>query len=223
MNIELSLETTETSSIEDYKDAIRACKGVTTVQTVQTRKLAGKTMALLSIKFALKGQEARKIYLEQVFLPYIKGINGLNIGPSGYSFPEEITKLRETALGTYLNARGSQAMKTPRMSLDNVARDWVDAGVMAYDVPMDTTNMGYHVMVPVKELKPYCSRVFRAPGDAFDQGYREFIKNGPQQAVYVAIGQNGRIKITGNEDDVWYAMKSGLEELPVFFSYQKQV
>ena len=35
--------------------------------------------------------------------------------------------------------------------------------------------------------------------------------------------ENGRVKITGNEDDVWYATKSGLEELPVFFSYQKQV
>lgn len=53
--------------------------------------------------------------------------------------------------------------------------------------------------------------------------YKDFIKNGPMQPVYVAIGKNGRIKITGNEDDVWYATKSGLEELPVFFSYQNQV
>ena len=52
---------------------------------------------------------------------------------------------------------------------------------------------------------------------------QNFIKNGPTTAVYVAVGQNGRVKITGNEDDVWYAIKSGLEELPVFFSYQKQV
>tara|TARA_R100001129_G_scaffold2572_1_gene2623 strand:- start:15 stop:869 length:855 start_codon:yes stop_codon:yes gene_type:complete len=224
MNIELSLETTETSSIEDYKDAIRACKGVTTVQTVQTRKLADKTMAVLSIKFALKGQEARKIYLEQVFLPYIRGINGLNIGSSGYSFPEEIVKIRETSqpiLGTPNYIR--QPMNTPRMSIDKVAQDWMDAGVMAYDTPMSTNNMAYHVMVPTKELKAFCSREFRAPGDHFDGGYKNFIKHGPQVPVYVAIGKNGRIKITGNEDDVWYATKSGLEELPVFFSYQKQV
>jgi len=224
MNIELSLETTETSSIEDYKDAIRACKGVTTVQTVQTRKLAGKTMAVLSIKFALKGQEARKIYLEQVFLPYVRGINGLNIGPSGYSFPEEIVKIRESSqpiLGTPNYIR--QPMNTPRMSIDKVAQDWMDAGVMAYDTPMSTNNMAYHVMVPTKELKAFCSREFRAPGDHFDGGYKNFIKHGPQVPVYVAIGKNGRIKITGNEDDVWYATKSGLEELPVFFSYQKQV
>ncbi len=225
MHIELSLETTQKSSIEDYKDVIRGCKGVTTVQTISTRKVAGKTMALLSIKFVLKAQEARKIYIEQLFLPYIRGIAGLNIGPAGYSFPEEVKKIREAnaGLNNALNARNGRPQPTPRMSVQKVAQDWMDGGVMAYDMPMNTQNMGYHVMVPVSELKPYCSRVFRAPGDAFDGGYKNFIKNGPQTPVYVAVGQNGRIKITGNEDDVWYAMKSGLEELPVFFSYQKQV
>ena len=225
MHIELSLETTQKSSIEDYKDVIRGCKGVTTVQTISTRKVAGKTMALLSLKFVLKAQEARKIYIEQLFLPYIRGIAGLNIGPAGYSFPEEVKKIREAnaGLNNALNARNGRPQPTPRMSVQKVAQDWMDGGVMAYDMPMNTQNMGYHVMVPVSELKPYCSRVFRAPGDAFDGGYKNFIKNGPQTPVYVAVGQNGRIKITGNEDDVWYAMKSGLEELPVFFSYQKQV
>jgi hypothetical protein len=225
MHIELSLETTQKSSIEDYKDVIRGCKGVTTVQTISTRKVAGKTMALLSLKFVLKAQEARKIYIEQLFLPYIRGIAGLNIGPAGYSFPEEVKKIREAnaGLNNALNARNGRPQPTPRMSVQKVAQDWMDGGVMAYDMPMNTQNMGYHVMVPVSELKPYCSRVFRAPGDAFDGGYKNFIKSGPQTPVYVAVGQNGRIKITGNEDDVWYAMKSGLEELPVFFSYQKQV
>ena len=114
-------------------------------------------------------------------------------------------------------------MNTPRMSINKVAQDWIDAGVMAYDTPMNTNNMAYHVMVPTKELKAFCSREFRAPADFFDGSYRNFIKHGPQVPVYVAVGQNGRVKITGNEDDVWYATKSGLEELPVFFSYQKQV
>jgi hypothetical protein len=223
MRIELSLETTEASSIEDYKDVIRACKGITTVNTEITRKVTNKTLAVLSIKFALKGQESRKIYIEQQFLPYIRGIQGLEVGPSGYTFPEEITKLRESYLSNYMTAKGHGKMATPKMSLQSVAQDWADGGVMAYDVPMDANNMGYHVMVPVDELKPYCSRVFRKPGDGFDSGYQNFIKNGPTTAVYVAVGQNGRIKITGNEDDVWYAIKSGLEELPVFFSYQKQV
>ena len=165
-----------------------------------------------------------EIYLDQLFLPYIRGISGLNIGPSGYSFPEEIKKIREsshTPMDPPEHAR--QPINTPRMSIDKVAQDWMDAGVMAYDVPMNTNNMAYHVMVPTKELKGFCSREFRAPADSFDGGYKNFIKHGPQVPVYVAVGQNGRIKITGNEDDVWYATKSGLEELPVFFSYQKQV
>ena len=225
MHIELSLETTAKSSIEDYKDVIRGCKGITTVQTISTRKVLGKTMAVLSLKFVLKAQEARKIYLDQLFLPYIRGIQGLDVGPAGYSFPEEVEKIREAnaGLNNTLNARNGKPQPTPRMSVQKVAQDWMDGGVMAYDVPMNNQVMGYHVMVPVEELKPYCSRVFRAPGDAFDGAYQNFIKNGPQTAVYVAIGMNGRVKITGNEDDVWYAMKSGLEELPVFFSYQKQV
>ena len=94
---------------------------------------------------------------------------------------------------------------------------------MVYDMPMDTSNMAYHVMMPVSELLPYTSREFRAPMDAFDGMYHQFIKNGATAPVYVAIGKNGRVKITGNEDLVWFAKKSGLEELPVFFSYQRQV
>ena len=53
--------------------------------------------------------------------------------------------------------------------------------------------------------------------------YQYFIKNGAENPVYVAVGKNGRIRITGNEDVVWFAKKAGLEQVPVFFSYQMQV
>ena len=94
---------------------------------------------------------------------------------------------------------------------------------MAYDTAMDTRDMRYHVMMPVKELLPFISREFRAPKDAFDGMYHNFIHNGAQAPVYIAIGKNGRVKITGNEDLIWFAKRSGLEELPVFLSYQRQV
>ena len=58
--------------------------------------------------------------------------------------------------------------------------------------------------------------------DAFDGMYRNFIKSGAQYPVYVALGKNGRAKVTGGEDQIWFARKAGLEELPVFFSYQRQ-
>ena len=117
----------------------------------------------------------------------------------------------------------SRPMVTPRQTIDQVVEDWADGSVRIYDVPMDTTNMAYHVMVPVEELLDYISREFRAPMDAFDGMYRNFIKNGAQAPVYVAVGQNRRVKITGNEDLIWFAKKAGLQELPVFFSYQRQV
>ena len=103
--------------------------------------------------------------------------------------------------------------------------------------------MQYHVMVPVKELWQYASRINRQPKDIFDikyqrfdaeyqrvkdkmkdpLQYQQFIKNGAQGPVYLAIGKNGRAKVTGNEDLIWFAKRAGLEELPVFISYQRQV
>jgi hypothetical protein len=55
------------------------------------------------------------------------------------------------------------------------------------------------------------------------EAYQDFIAHGAQSPVYVALGQDGKVKITGNEDLVWFAKKSGLQEVPVFFSYQKQI
>ena len=94
---------------------------------------------------------------------------------------------------------------------------------MDYDRPMANANMEYHVMVDTEELVPYLPRVYRNPKDAFDADYEYFIKTGPENPVYVAVGKNGRVKITGNEDIVWFAKKAGLEQVPVFFSYQMQV
>jgi hypothetical protein len=230
MNIELVLDIGPDTPIEDYKDAIRACKGVTTVNTISSVQRGGRATAVFGIKFALKAQDSRRIYLRQTFLPYLNGIVGLNLGPSGFSAPEQVTKLREgSVLSTYpLIAYGtlpqtSKTFPTPRLSIDKVVDDWVEGGVMAYDTPMDSNTMRYHVMVPVEELKKYISSHYRADANTFNGRYKYFIKNGPQKPVYMAIGQNGRAKITGNEDEVWFACKSGLEELPVFFSYQKQV
>ena len=118
---------------------------------------------------------------------------------------------------------GSPSLRTPRMGIEGALEDWVDGSVKVYDVASDTTDMRYHTMMPVEELLPYISREFRAPADAFDGMYKNFIKNGAKAPVVIALGQNGRIKITGNEDLVWFAKKSGLAELPVFISYQKQV
>jgi len=109
------------------------------------------------------------------------------------------------------------------LSLDAVLQDWVEGGVQVYDVPMNTNSMAYHTMIPSEELWSLAGPVYRGTKTDFDGRYKYFIKSGPQSPVYVAVGQNGRMKITGGEDLVWFAKKSGLEQLPVFFSYQRQV
>ena len=97
-------------------------------------------------------------------------------------------------------------------------------GVKIYDVPTDHGNSAHHVMMPTEELIGLMGSMFRATQRyVFDGGYQDFIANGAQAPVYLAIGQNGRAAVTGNEDLIWYAKKSGLENLPVFISYQRQV
>jgi hypothetical protein len=88
---------------------------------------------------------------------------------------------------------------------------------------MNTNQMQYHVMMNVDDLWKYCSRYYRGTKTDFDGRYKNFISQGPQMPVYIALGQNGRVKITGNEDIIWFAKQAGLQEVPVFFSYQKQV
>ena len=124
---------------------------------------------------------------------------------------------------------GSPDRVTPTPTLDSIVQDWVEGGVQVYDFPTDANNMQYHTMLPVEELWHYASRVQRQPKDIFDikhqrfnasyerlkdtlqdpVAYTDFIKNSAQGPVYVAIGKNGRIRITGNEDLVWFAKKSG--------------
>ena len=79
-------------------------------------------------------------------------------------------------------------------------------------------------MFPVEELLPFIGGTeYRGDMKDFEGRYRHFIKDGATSPVYLAIGKNGRAKVTGNEDLIWFAKKAGLEELPVFLSYQRQV
>jgi hypothetical protein len=136
----------------------------------------------------------------------------------------ESRKLNEYGMASYagFDFQGSSPpMVTPRGALGQIAADWQQGGVMLYDVPMNTNDMRYHVMLPVEELLPYVKQVYRGDMGTFRGQYRDFIRTGPKQPVYIAVGENA-IKVTGNEDLIWFAKKAGLQDLPVFLSYQKQ-
>lgn len=231
---------------------IRGIEGVTTVRPVAARKrnitpTAG--FVLFDIKFELLGSQSRVDYRDKVLLPALRKIRGLKIltvssihrtNRKGTIRTVRESVINELGMGSAFgygvdNVGGlagnlgsvrrqqTRDMPTPRPQLQSILDDWVEGGVMAYDAPTNYTDMRYHVMMPVEELLPFITSEYRGDMKDFQGRYKHFISTGPQAPVYVAIGQNGRIKITGGEDLVWFAKKSGLEELPCFFSYQKQV
>lgn len=232
--------------IQETQTEIRGIDGVTTVRTVgDTNDVGTSQVGTYEIKFELLGNLGRVKYRDRILIPglmKVKGLRVLRVSPIHRTNAQgTIRTVREelveyggisnfgggvSSLGA-MAGRGSRGIKmnTPRSSLQDVLDDWAEGGVKLYDEMAPNDHMAYHVMYPVEELinADLMSRTFRAPMDAFDGMYQNFIKNGPNAPVYIALGQNGRAKITGNEDIVWFAKRAGLKEVPVFFSYQRQV
>jgi hypothetical protein len=246
MRVDVSMQKDLGGEIQETQTEIRGIEGVTTVRTVgDTQNIGRAQVGTYEIKFELIGSQGRVQYRDRVLIPglmKIKGLSILRVSPMHRTNVRgTVRNVRESKPKTLKEYGGvsnfgglagglgfarlpsSAPMRTPRKMISQVIDDWVEGGVMDYDVPMNTNDSSYHVMVPVEELLPYIGREFRAPKDAFDGMYQHFIEYGAQNPVYLAIGKNGRAKITGNEDVVWYAKKAGLDEVPVFFSYQAQV
>lgn len=214
------------------ENEIRGIKEVTTVKHLtEFEKSAGsrRVFRVYEIKFELVGQQSRQTYRDSVLASAInREVSGVKVVDRGEVKSAEKRSISEAGMGyghtvPAADINGLPTNVTPSLSLDAVLQDWVDGGVQVYDVPMNTNSMAYHVMIPSEELWALAGPVYRGTKTDFDGRYKYFIKSGPQAPVYVAVGQNGRMKITGGEDLVWFAKKSGLEQLPVFFSYQKQV
>ncbi|MEK9769448.1 MAG: hypothetical protein VW683_11050 [Betaproteobacteria bacterium] len=232
VRMDIALQKDIGGEVKDTLTEIRGIEGVTTVRLIgDTEKVANSTVGTIEIKFELNGPISRERYNKRILVPGLMKIRGMKILRMGNIEAVEGAALRE-ALGMPFGGAvaglgsvryGTGPVRTPRFSIQQTADEWASDGIMGYDRPMANADMQYHVMVDTEELLPYMSRVYRNPKDAFDADYQHFIKNGPEGAVYVAVGKNGRVKITGNEDIVWFAKKSGLEQVPVFFSFQLQV
>lgn len=207
----------------DIHNIIRAIPDVTTVRTLGNTKRtqANRTISLQLLKFALQGQKNRMQWVKETLLPQVKKISR-HIRIHNVKRADLVTTSHSLREYQAYSQHPSTAMVTPRGSIQQVLDDWMGGGVM-YDTPTNTNLSRYHVMIPVVELEPYMSRLPRKHGHHFDAGYENFIANGPVQPIYLAVGKNGRVRITGNEDDLRYALKAGVKEVPVFFSYQRQV
>ena len=250
---------------------MRGIEAVTTVRPIadSKRRITPTEMfTIFEVKFELLGSQSRVDYRDQVLLPAVRKIAGIqvinwsaihrtNTQGTVRTVREALEKLHEQGFGASMGSTvggktgwagdirfpNTPPRPTPTPTLDSIKDDWVDGGVQVYDMPTNTNEMQYHTMMPVSELWHHCSRYSRHPHEVFDvkqrrfdsvyqrlkdkledpTAYQDFIQNGANGPVYLAIGKNGRIKITGNEDLVWFAKKAGLEEVPVFISYQRQV
>ena len=227
---------------KQLQDQLRGISNVTTVSAKSSLTAGTNERVRYLIKFTLVGQQSRTEFVGNYLVPEMNSIEGvevINQQGVGWSVPTEVTpgkKLAEVKsleeygfgggvagnLGAQRYTHGKE-MRTPRSSLETILDDWVEGGVMAYDAPTDSTDMRYHVMMPVEEILPFIGgKEYRGDMKDFEGRYQQFIKTGATAPVFIAVGMNGRVKITGNEDLVWFAKKSGLKELPVFLSYQKQ-
>ena len=211
--------------ITDIHNIVRAIPDVTTVRTIGTKKRTqgNRSISLQRLKFALQGQRSRKEWVKQILIPQIHKISS-SIRLHRVEPADLVSSSKQRLEELYYNSsmRQSPGRTTPVPTIQSLIDDWVEGGVM-YDQPTNLNLTRYSVMMPVEDLKHLCGREARKHGHHFDAGYQKFIENGPRDPIYLAIGKNGRAKITGNEDDLRYAIKAGVEEVPVFISYQRQV
>jgi hypothetical protein len=231
VDIGCKLDTEITGTDKQIEDQIRGINKVTTVRHLsEFQKQLGPNSIyrIYQIKFEMHGQGSRDQFRDLALIPAInsKDVVGVNtFGHVGQVRSVE-NPLREWGGLGYDGAMAPEPapkMPTPAVGLESVIQDWAEGGVRIYDTPMNTNQMQYHVMMDVDDLWQYCSRYYRGTKTDFDGRYKNFIRLGAQMPVYIALGQNGRAKITGNEDLIWFAKEAGEDQVPVFFSYQKQV
>jgi len=235
----VSISKDKGGEMQEVQTEIRAIPKVTIVRTVGlSRSVGNRVLAKISVKFALLGQESRVKYRDQILIPQMSIIKGLqihqayrihriNIQGTIRKVRESKERLDEYGMAQYsahaIPRKTSKKMPTPRMTIPQMIQDFSDSGQQPYDAAMHNAHMSYHVMLPVSELLEYLPRMYRGDALKYDTAYQDFIAYGPRNPVFLAIGQNGRAKITGNEDILFFAQEAGLQEVPVFISYQRQV
>jgi hypothetical protein len=235
----VSISKDKGGEMQEVQTEIRAIPKVTIVRTVGlSRSVGNRVLAKISVKFALLGQESRVKYRDKTLIPQMSIVKGLQIHQAfrihRINVQGTIRKVREgkerldeygfySYASNFIPRKGSKKLPTPRLTIQQMIDDYADSDQRPYDMPTNTADMAYHVMLPVGELRQYVSNFYRGDSLKYDSAYTDFIGYGAKNPVFLAIGGNRRAKVTGNEDLIFFAIEAGLEELPVFISYQRQV
>ena len=98
------------------------------------------------------GSVSRDRYRDRVLLPALTHVRGLKVLRVGNIESADRKQLSELSLpfGGVAGALGAVRygtgpVRTPSLSVAQVADDWMSNGVMGYDRPMANANMEYHV------------------------------------------------------------------------------
>ena len=207
--------------IGEVYDEIRMIPNVTVVRGLGSKNYETVMVSDIEVKFGYVGIVDAD-YIANLLRERIEALRGVSVmfvAPKVEWVYSSLQDINEMAYG----ADRTEPLPTPRISLQNILKDWM-MGVMDYDQLQSANHMTYHTMVPISEFKPWMDRWDRAPQDAYikNEMYKSFIANGPTQAVVVAFGKNGVIKILANQEVVIFAKEAGLEEVPAIFQFQRQ-
>tara|TARA_B100000131_G_scaffold271666_1_gene272185 strand:- start:3615 stop:5387 length:1773 start_codon:yes stop_codon:yes gene_type:complete len=214
---------------EETENEMRAVPGVGTVKILPgtTRQDGSNYYADALVKFHLLGKRSVIQYIRLELLPGLRRIEGLSV--MRMDRYEEITTLREWSdayAGHGVSPNQSQQRAVPTPTIDAIAQDWMNMGRDGMGIHASSLahSVAEVTMVPVDELMRYLgTNYFSATTKEFEDAKQRIINNGPPHPVQVAIGKNGRVKITGGNDLVMAAKDIGLKELPTTFSLQLQV
>ena len=167
---------TEPLKQNNFKINLEALRMLQLSQRETLLKHSEAKRLVFSIKFEFLGSNPEEFAAKQLIpaMNAIQGVEVINKPGVGWSVPNEVTpgkKLSEIDTlqeygfgGGVVSNLGAQRytsghkMATPDHNCRTILDDWVEGGVMAYDAPTNTTDMRYHVMLPVEELFPYMSR-----------------------------------------------------------------
>ena len=180
LEVDATVSGERASKTKQLQDQLRGISNVTTVSAKASKPTGNGERVRYVIKFTLVGQQSRTEFVKNYLVPEMNSVQGvevINQQGVGWSVPVEVTPgkklseaidLQEYGFGGVASNLGAQRydkettrMKTPRPQLQSLIDDWVEGGVMGYDAPMDTTDMRYHVMLPVEELLPYIGSEYR--------------------------------------------------------------
>ena len=213
----------------ETENEMRAVPGVGTVKIVvgTTRQDGSNYYADALIKFHLLGKRSVIQYIRSELLPALRNIEGLSV--MRMDRYEEITTMREwsdaySGHGVSPNQGRERAVPTP--TIDAIAQDWINVGKDGMGIAASSLahSVGEVTMIPVIELMRYLgTNYFSATTKEFETVKQQIINQGIQGPIMVAIGKNGRVRITAGNDLVLAAKDIGIEEVPVTFSLQLQV